>query len=185
MWASAVLGSPGSDTELSSPKISLPDKICFTFWLDMTVGDQLILFPSLSNTIVAIIWISKRLGSKNFWFTSRARSGRRGFPAMRGRRFGSFMRWPPPPSSQSWYYLLIYCIILHNIFIISSLSKLLFFITQKLFIRPNVRLGRRGESSWHRWLLKLKIFGWALGHLGSKEFKNIQILEVVVKRPQY
>ena len=37
MWASAVLGSPGSDTELSSPKISLVDKICFTFWLDMTV----------------------------------------------------------------------------------------------------------------------------------------------------
>ena len=37
MWASAVLGSPGSDTELSSPKISLNDKICFTFWLDMTV----------------------------------------------------------------------------------------------------------------------------------------------------
>ena len=37
MWASAVLGSPGSDTELSSPKINLKDKICFTFWLDMTV----------------------------------------------------------------------------------------------------------------------------------------------------
>ena len=37
MWASAVLGSPGSATELSSPKISLNDKICFTFWLDMTV----------------------------------------------------------------------------------------------------------------------------------------------------
>ena len=55
MWASAVLGSPGSDTELSSPKINLADKICFTFWLDMTVGDQLILFPSLSNTIVAIM----------------------------------------------------------------------------------------------------------------------------------
>ena len=37
MWASAVLGSPGSDTELSSPKITLTDRICFTFWLDMTV----------------------------------------------------------------------------------------------------------------------------------------------------
>ena len=46
MWASAVLGSPGSDTELSSPKISLKDKICFTFWLDMTV-----LYSSQSNVM--------------------------------------------------------------------------------------------------------------------------------------
>ena len=44
MWASAVLGSPGSDTELSSPKINLADKICFTFWLDMTVGVNLLYF---------------------------------------------------------------------------------------------------------------------------------------------
>ena len=44
MWASAVLGSPGSDTELSSPKINLADKICFTFWLDMTVWIHLLYF---------------------------------------------------------------------------------------------------------------------------------------------
>ena len=49
MWASAVLGSPGSDTELSSPKISLKDKICFTFWLDMTV-----LYSSQSNVMAMI-----------------------------------------------------------------------------------------------------------------------------------
>ena len=54
MWASAVLGSPGSDTELSSPKINLADKICFTFWLDMTVWIHLYLSHHFQIPIIML-----------------------------------------------------------------------------------------------------------------------------------
>jgi hypothetical protein len=37
MWAPALLGRPGEDTELASPKLIEDGTVCFNFWFDMKV----------------------------------------------------------------------------------------------------------------------------------------------------
>ena len=38
MWAPAILGKPGQETELVSPALTEDANICFNFWFDMTVS---------------------------------------------------------------------------------------------------------------------------------------------------